>query len=188
MLLWARQSSSVSPSIHTSGEEAAGCTSHASLGNLSPVSRVSLQPCSPQQSSSLLLFQRSPCSRFPWRCNRPHQKGLFGHVSPSSLPRANPAFTSTQLRTFQSSPPPAPQPQLCFWGRCLLRWHPPPALQSTAVLRGHGKAHLPGGRAVGPAPGPAGRVCDGGRGGASGESLPHLPAPLCFLCLVPPSL
>lgn len=71
-----------------------------------------------------------------------------------------------------SSPPPAPQPQLCFWGRCLLQWHPPPALKSTATLQGCDKAHLPGGRAVGRAPGHTGRVCDGGQGGAAGESPP----------------
>lgn len=97
------------------------------------------------------------------------------------LPVVSPGQTwLSQARSSErstSSPPPAPQPQLCFWGRCLLQWHPLPA-----ILQGCDKARLPGGRAVGPAPGPAGRVCDGGRGGTAGESLPHLPPPLCFRC------
>lgn len=117
VLLWACRSSSVSPSIHTSSGEAAGCTSHTSLGNLSPVSRVSLQPCLPQQSSSLPLFQRSPCSCFQWHCNRPHWKGLFGRVSPGSLLRANPAFTSTQLRTFQVLPSSSTTTTAVFLGK-----------------------------------------------------------------------
>lgn len=103
------------------------------------------------------------------------------------LPVVSPGQTQlSQARSSErskSSPPPAPQPQPCFWGRCLLQWHPPPALKSTAVLWGRDKARLPGGRAVGPAPGPTGPVYDGGRGAAAGESLPHLPPPLCFPCL-----
>ena len=123
---------------------------------------------SPQRSSSLLFLQRPPCSRFQGRCDRPHQKGLLGRVSPCSLPRATLAFTSTQLRTFQVLPSRSATARAALLGKVLAQQHAAPTLRPASTRGGRGDACSPGGTAVAPAPGPAGWVCGGGLGEAAG--------------------
>lgn len=145
--------------------QAAPPTLHLEISAQRPASPSS-PLTSPQRSSSLLFLQRPPCSRFQGRCDRPHQKGLLGRVSPCSLPRATLAFTSTQLRTFQVLPSRSTTARAALLGKVLAP--AAPALRPASTRGRCGDACSPGGTAVAPAPGPAGWVCGGGLGEAAG--------------------
>lgn len=105
-LLWAHRSSSVSPSIHTSSEEAAGC---------SPTRHVISQPSAPHLPPALLapaeLVSAAPSAvalqSCPAALRQASPEGALGSGFPRSSPQGNPSFHEHAAQKVPS--PPLPQ-------------------------------------------------------------------------------